>query len=70
VTAVDAAKVLAARKASGYTQAQVARLADVSPRHVRNIEKGHAVPSADVLARIATVLEVSVDSLMSGGKDG
>lgn len=61
---VDAAKVLAARKACDYTQAQVARLAGISDRHYRAIEKGHTIPSANVLARLADALEVGIDSLM------
>lgn len=68
-TSVDAAKVLAARKACDYTQQQVARLAGISDRHYRQIEKGRTVPSANVLARLADVLEVEMRDLM-GGKDG
>lgn len=45
---------------------KIARNANVSPEHIRNIETGNAKPSVDVLVSIANTLNVSSDDLLKG----
>ncbi len=55
------------RKASGLTQAELAKLAGVSDQFIRRIEKtvkGINVPSAFALYRISKVLDVDIEELL------
>ncbi len=52
----------------GWTQAQLAGKAGITPAAVCQIEKGDRVPTIPVLYRIAQVLQVSLDYL-TGQKD-
>lgn len=52
------------RKAKGYTQEELAIKVNVVRQTVSKWEKGLSVPDADVLSRIAEVLEVSVSELL------
>lgn len=65
MTAVDPRKIREHR--GDQRQAFIAARAGISERHLRNIEKGVTVPSADVLGRIADALGVSIDRLMTNG---
>ncbi len=48
------------------SQQQLAQMADVHYTNVGRYERGDAKPSADVLNKLATALEVSPDYLMNG----
>lgn len=52
------------RKAKGYTQEELAIKINVVRQTVSKWEKGLSVPDADILSRIADVLEVSVSELL------
>ena len=54
----------AIRKAKGYTQEELAIKIHVVRQTVSKWEKGLSVPDADVLTKIADVLEVSVSELL------
>jgi len=56
------------RKRKGYTQEQVAELADISPQLLSDTEHGKRAISSDKLFRISRALEVSADYLLSGEK--
>lgn len=52
------------RKAKGYTQEELAIKINVVRQTVSKWEKGLSVPDADILTKIADVLEVSVSELL------
>jgi putative transcriptional regulator len=52
------------RKAKGYTQEELAIKIHVIRQTISKWEKGLSVPDAEVLSRIADVLEVSVGELL------
>ena len=54
------------RKQKNYTQAVLAEKAGVSIIFLSNIERGVKYPKPDILARLATVLEVEVFELFKG----
>jgi transcriptional regulator with XRE-family HTH domain len=54
------------RTHKGLTQAVLAEKADISIIFLSSIERGTKYPKADVLARIAKVLEVEVFELYKG----
>lgn len=56
----------AARKAKGYTQEELAIKLNVVRQTVSKWEKGLSVPDADVLSRIADVLDTKVSVLLGG----
>ncbi len=59
-------RLLSARKAKSISQQELAKLAKVHFTNVGKYERGEAVPSADVLNRVAKALEVSPDFLLNG----
>lgn len=59
-------RLLSARKAKNISQQALAKLAKVHFTNVGKYERGEAVPSADVLNRVAKALEVSPDFLLNG----
>lgn len=54
------------RKAKGYTQEELAIKLKVVRQTVSKWEKGLSVPDADVLSKIADVLDTKVDILLGG----
>lgn len=59
-------RLLNSRKSKGFSQQDLAKMADVHFTNVGKYERGEAIPSADVLNRIAKALEVSADYLLNG----
>ena len=53
----------------GLTREEMAELSGVSAKHIYEIETGRKGFSASVLYRLATVLEVDCDYIMTGKKD-
>lgn len=54
------------RSRNGLTQAVLAEKADISIIYLSSIERGTKYPKADILARIANVLDVEVFELFKG----
>ena len=54
------------RKRRGYTQEQLAELADVSPQLISTAETGARTISSEKLYRISNALGVSADYLLTG----
>ncbi|MBO5494796.1 MAG: helix-turn-helix transcriptional regulator [Eubacterium sp.] len=54
------------RKRKGYTQEQLAEIADVSPQLISTAETGTRTISSEKLFRISKALNVSADYLLSG----
>ena len=52
-----------ARKAKGLSQEKLSELAQVSPRHITNIERGKINPSCTMMRRLINVLHVDVTPL-------
>lgn len=50
----------------GLTQEKLAEKIEVSPSHVGEIERGTSICSLAVLANIANVLELNLDTLVKG----
>lgn len=53
-----------ARRASGLSQLELARLAQINVSYVTRLENGKTAPGIDLLARLANALGVSVSSLL------
>src|SRR5690349_5977536 len=53
------------REARNLTQDQLAKLAEIPRPTVANLESGESNPTLSVLAKLATALQVSVESLIS-----
>ncbi len=60
-----AIKLRELREAKGFTQAALARLADVQLRMFAKYESGEAAPTLPVIAKLAKTLGISVDYLIS-----
>ena len=58
-----------ARKQNGYSQKELAELVGVHVTNISRYERGENRPTAEVLSRLADVLGVSLDFLMSGSVD-
>jgi len=54
------------RKQKGISQDELADLVGVHKSHVSRYERGLALPSIEVAQKIANILEVSIDELVSG----
>lgn len=59
-------RLLSARKQKGLSQQELAKMANVHFTNVGKYERGEAMPSADILNRIAKALDVSNDFLLNG----
>ena len=57
-------RIAQARADKGYSQAMLAKKANISVSHLSNIERGRKSLSAEVLLRIAEALQVSADSIL------
>ena len=56
--------IRAARLKKGYTQEQLAELAEITPTHEKHLESGHRLPSVEVLFAIARSLNMSLDNIV------
>lgn len=66
-----AGRVIAARKAAGFTQCQLAAAAGTSQRQVSKIETGYtASPRIDSLANIADALGLRLGELVDPPENG
>ena len=59
-------RIAALRRSKNMSQGELARRLQVSPSAVGMYEQGRREPSAELLVRLARVLEVSVDYLLTG----
>lgn len=53
-----------ARINKGVTQEELAEVVDITVTHLKHIESEHRKPSIEVLFKIVTELEISLDSLL------
>ena len=58
-------KIRNLRKKKGLSQGELADKIGISGNHLSRLERGHYQPSADVLKKVAGVLEVSTDYILS-----
>jgi transcriptional regulator with XRE-family HTH domain len=58
------ARIKAARKARGLTQAELAQDVDITPKYLSNIECGAKVPKMETFIEIANALEVDANTLL------
>ena len=61
--------VINARKASNYTQQQLADMVDVSRRTIVSLEKGNYTPSLLLAFQLSEALEMPIDQLFQLKKD-
>ena len=61
-------KYKACRKAKGITQTELARRTGISQPNITRFESGKYNPSLDMMVRIATALEMSLDIQLAGRK--
>lgn len=54
------------RRAHGYTQVEMSQLLHIQRQTYCNYENGRRMPSWDMLAEIAAILGISLDSLIRG----
>jgi len=59
-------RIIAARKRNNLSQQDLAKLAKVHFSNIGKYEREEAIPSADVLNRIAKGLDVTTDFLLNG----
>lgn len=59
-------RIYARRKALGITQEELADFADTTPQAISNYERGERELKAGMLVKIAAVLHISVDFLLTG----
>lgn len=62
-----AENIKAIRKNKGYTQEELAAKLNVTRQTVSKWEKGYSVPDADVLEKMAEILEVDIEDLLGKG---
>ncbi|MCI2418666.1 XRE family transcriptional regulator [Saccharopolyspora sp. K220] len=58
------------RVARGLDQVELAERAELDVAHLVNVERGDATPSLDVLAQVATALDVGLSELFTDSKPG
>lgn len=56
--------IRAARMGKGLSQEQLAEMVNITPTHLKHIESEHRKPSVDVLWKLATILNLSLDCLL------
>ena len=56
------------RKQIGLTQAEIGEKLDVTAQAVSNWERGETLPDLAVMADLASILDTSVDAIISGGE--
>lgn len=54
------------RKELGMTQAQVEEKADIAFKYLSSIERGHSIPSTEVIMRLAIALDTTPDEFLIG----
>lgn len=59
-------QIMILRKASGMSQSQLAKQLNVGPRAVGMYEQGRRTPAIDILIRMATRFNMSLDYLVTG----
>lgn len=60
------ARIATLRKAAGMNQKQLAQALKISPSAVGMYEQGRRQPSAEILAAIAELFDVTIDFLVTG----
>jgi transcriptional regulator with XRE-family HTH domain len=59
-------RIINARKKMGYSQQDLAKVVKVHFTNIGKYEREEAIPSADVLNRIAKAMDVNTDFLLNG----
>lgn len=53
-----------ARISRGLTQTELSKIAEISQKHVSDLERGNRKPMLETAAKLASVLDVTVDDLI------
>lgn len=61
--------IRAARIEKHLSQETLAEMVDITPTHLKHIESEHRKPSLEVLWKLATILNLSLDSLLFPASD-
>ncbi len=70
LAATFAEELRAARRARGWTQAELAEQVGIAIEVCGRLERGRTLPRADTLVRLAAALRVSADSLLGISQAG
>jgi transcriptional regulator with XRE-family HTH domain len=62
-------RIRLARKKQKFTQANLAQLIEISEQTLNKYEKGHRIPKAEILNRMANILNCNPGWLLSGEGD-
>lgn len=62
-------RIRAKRLEMGLTQEKLAEMAEISPSHIGEIERGTSICSLAVIVNIASVLHLNLDNLVKGIND-
>ncbi len=62
-------RIRAKRLELGLTQEKLAEMAEISPSHIGEIERGTSICSLAVIANLATILDMNLDALVKGIND-
>lgn len=54
------------RKELGLTQAEVEERAEIAYKYLSSIERGHSIPSTEVIMRLAIAMETTPDEFLVG----
>lgn len=57
-----------ARISKGFSQEEFAEVLDVSSTHVKHIESGHRKPSLEILFKICSKTDLSIDAVLCVSK--
>lgn len=64
LSATFARELRAARRARGWTQAELAERAGIAVEVCGRLERGHVLPRTDTLVQLASALRVTTDALL------
>jgi transcriptional regulator with XRE-family HTH domain len=64
VVSLFAERLRALRRATGFTQAQLARLANVTETYISKLEKAQIAPGVDLIARLSRALNCPISDLL------
>lgn len=62
-------RIRAKRLEIGLTQEKLAEIAEISPSHIGEIERGTSICSLAVIVNLATILNMNLDTLIKGIND-
>lgn len=63
-------KIKSKREELGYTQRELAKKVSTTQPYISRLERNHFTPSLNMISKISTVLEISIDYLIFDDRKG